>query len=83
MVAIYAVDTLFLHPTDANRGFGFVQYFVDEDAAAALDNMDGSELEGRVLRVNIAKPMRHKLGAAKPGVLLLVLCRCNISPASA
>mmetsp|Transcript_23168 Transcript_23168/g.47369 ORF Transcript_23168/g.47369 Transcript_23168/m.47369 type:complete len:85 (-) Transcript_23168:228-482(-) len=28
--------------------------------------MDGSELEGRVLRVNIAKPMRHKLGASKP-----------------
>ena len=48
-----------------NRGFGFVQYFNEEDAAAAMDNMDGAELEGKVLKVNIAKPLRHKLGAAK------------------
>ena len=42
-----------------------MQFYNDEDAAAAMDNMDGSELEGRVLRVNIAKPIRHKLGASK------------------
>mmetsp|Transcript_52871 Transcript_52871/g.67809 ORF Transcript_52871/g.67809 Transcript_52871/m.67809 type:complete len:159 (-) Transcript_52871:189-665(-) len=51
---------------DGHRGFGFVQYLTEDDAAAAIDNMDGAELEGRVLRVNIAKPMRHKLGATKP-----------------
>ena len=30
---------------NTNRGFGFVQFFSEEDAAAAMDNMDGSELE--------------------------------------
>ena len=30
---------------------------MEEDAAAALDNMDGAELYGRVLRCNIAKAM--------------------------
>ena len=30
---------------NTNRGFGFVQFFTEEDAAAAMDNMDGSELE--------------------------------------
>ena len=51
---------------NTNRGFGFVEFTNDEDAAAAMDNMDSAELEGRVLRVNIAKPIRHKLGASKP-----------------
>ena len=42
---------------DKTRGFGFVEYDLDEDAAAAMDNMDGSELYGKVLRCNIAKAM--------------------------
>ncbi|CAM9861890.1 unnamed protein product [Phaeothamnion confervicola] len=48
-----------------NRGFGFVQYEEEEDALAALENMDGSELFGRVLKVNLARPMKHKLGSGK------------------
>ncbi|KAG5185159.1 peptidyl-prolyl cis-trans isomerase E [Tribonema minus] len=48
-----------------NRGFGFVEYEAEEDASAAMENMDGAELAGRVLRVNRAKPLKHKLGAAR------------------
>ena len=51
--------------TQKNRGFGFVQFEDREDAAAALDNMDNAELFGRVLTVNIAKPMKIKLGSHK------------------
>ena len=39
-----------------NRGFGFVHFGLEEDADAAIDNMHNSELFGRVLRVNRAKP---------------------------
>jgi peptidyl-prolyl isomerase E (cyclophilin E) len=39
------------------RGFGFVEYDLEEDAAAAIDNMDGSELYGRVIRCNIARTL--------------------------
>lgn len=42
---------------DKVRGFGFVEYDLDEDAAAAIDNMDGSELYGKVLRCNIARTL--------------------------
>ena len=40
---------------DKHKGFAFVEYDLEEDAQDALDNMDGSELFGKVLRCNIAK----------------------------
>ena len=49
-----------------NRGFAFVEFKDDIDADEARFNMDGAELFGRVLRVNIAKPRGHKLGSNKP-----------------
>eukprot|EP01035_Chromulina_nebulosa_P019841 gene19841-25790_t len=39
-----------------SRGFGFVEYDLDDDASDAIDNMDGSELFGKVIRCSIAKP---------------------------
>ena len=33
-----------LFQIDKSRGFGFVEYEEDEDAAAAIENMNGSEL---------------------------------------
>ena len=50
---------------DPNRGFAFVTFELEGDAAEALYNMDGSELFGRVLRVNVARAMSHKLGSSK------------------
>lgn len=37
-----------------------------EDAAAAMDNMNESELFGRTIRVNIARPKMLKEGSARP-----------------
>ena len=39
-----------------SKGFGFVEYELKEDAQHAMDNMNQSELYGRVLNVNIARP---------------------------
>ncbi|KAJ8604219.1 hypothetical protein CTAYLR_009789 [Chrysophaeum taylorii] len=49
-----------------NRGFGFVEFESEADADEARFNMNGSELFGRVLRVNVAKPSEHRLGSSKP-----------------
>ena len=45
-----------------HRSFGFVTFLEREDASAAMDNMDGAELYGRVLTVNYALPEKIKGG---------------------
>ena len=40
---------------DPHRGFGYVEFETVEDAKEAIDNMDQSELFGRVIKVNVAK----------------------------
>ena len=41
--------------TGRSRGFGFVTFEESGDADNAIQEMDGAELDGRVLRVNEAK----------------------------
>ncbi|CDO71210.1 hypothetical protein BN946_scf184863.g5 [Trametes cinnabarina] len=44
-----------------HRGFAFVTYSSSADAQDAIDNMDLNELNGRVIRVNLARPMKGPL----------------------
>ncbi|MBE7180867.1 MAG: RNA recognition motif domain-containing protein [Terriglobus roseus] len=43
---------------DPHRGFGYVEFEDAADAREALDNMDQSELFGRVIKVAQARPQR-------------------------
>lgn len=45
--------------TGRSKGFGFVEMGDDEEAKAAIDALDGKELDGRPLRVNVARPRRE------------------------
>lgn len=45
--------------TDPHRGFGYVEFEVPGDAKEAIDNMDQSELFGRVIKVAAAKPQKE------------------------
>ena len=44
--------------SDLHRGFGYVEFDVPDDAKEAIDNMDGSELYGRTIKVAPAKPQK-------------------------
>jgi len=44
--------------TDPHRGFGYVEFEQMMDAREAIDNMDQSELYGRVIKVAAAKPQK-------------------------
>lgn len=47
-----------LNTASKHRGFAFVTYSSSGDAQDAIDNMDLNELRGRVLKVNLARPMK-------------------------
>ncbi|MCJ1235916.1 hypothetical protein MMC14_003890 [Varicellaria rhodocarpa] len=44
---------------DPHRGFGYVEFEIPGDAKEAIDNMDQSELFGRVIKVAAAKPQKE------------------------
>ncbi|CAG8602989.1 15287_t:CDS:2, partial [Dentiscutata heterogama] len=48
-----------------HRGFGFIEFEEAADAQAAIDNMNLSELYGKVIKVNLARPMRIKEGSMR------------------
>lgn len=44
----------------AFKGFAFVEFDEEDDAQHALFNMHNSEFQGRVLRVEVARPMKTR-----------------------
>lgn len=49
----------------SHKGFAFIEYVDGDDAAEAIYNMDGAELFGKTLTVNIAQAERTNLGSNK------------------
>lgn len=48
--------------TGQSRGFGFVEMSSSEEAQAAITALNGSQMDGRSLTVNEAKPMEARSG---------------------
>ena len=46
--------------TGRSRGFGFVEMSSDEEAQAAVNNLNGTDVEGRKIVVNIARPREDR-----------------------
>ncbi len=44
--------------TGRSRGFGFVEMAADARAQDAINELDGTEMDGRPLRINEAQPKR-------------------------
>ena len=45
-----------------SRGFGFVEMATPEEAQAAITALNGSQMDGRFLTVNEAKPKETRSG---------------------
>lgn len=43
-----------------SKGFGFVEMATEEEAQKAVDELNGKELDGRELTVNIARPKTER-----------------------
>jgi cold-inducible RNA-binding protein len=48
--------------TGRSKGFGFVEMSTDGEAAAAIEKLNGSDVGGRNLVVNEARPMEPRTG---------------------
>jgi RNA recognition motif-containing protein len=46
--------------TNRSKGFGFVEMANDSEAQRAINELNGSDLQGRTLKVNEAKPRESR-----------------------
>lgn len=46
--------------TGRSKGFGFVEMETTQGAQAAISSLDGSDLDGRPMKVNEAKPQEKR-----------------------
>ena len=46
--------------TGRSKGFGFVEMSSEEEANAAIEILNGKELDGRAITVNIARPKESR-----------------------
>lgn len=46
--------------TGRSKGFGFVEMSTDDEAQAAIDKLNGSDMGGRSIVVNEARPMEPR-----------------------
>lgn len=53
--------------TGQSRGFGFVEMSSGEEGQKAIDALNGTELQGRTLTVNEARPQERRSGFGNGG----------------
>eukprot|EP00550_Attheya_septentrionalis_P007146 CAMPEP_0198284864 /NCGR_PEP_ID=MMETSP1449-20131203/4260_1 /TAXON_ID=420275 /ORGANISM="Attheya septentrionalis, Strain CCMP2084" /LENGTH=135 /DNA_ID=CAMNT_0043982085 /DNA_START=40 /DNA_END=447 /DNA_ORIENTATION=- len=62
---ISTIDMPMDYAKGLHKGFCFVEFEDADDAAEAIYNMDGAEVYGRTLTVNVANPNKVQLGSNK------------------
>lgn len=53
--------------TGRSKGFGFVEMSSPDEANAAIDALNGVEIDGRTIKVNEAKPRENRGGGNRRG----------------
>ena len=53
--------------TGDSKGFGFVEMSDDSAARAAIESLDGTDLDGRTIKVNEARPREDRGGRGGGG----------------
>jgi RNA recognition motif-containing protein len=64
---VTSVNVIMDRETGRPRGFAFVEMGSDSEAQAAVKALDGHDLDGRNLKVNIAKPRESRGGGGGGG----------------
>ncbi len=64
---VRGVDVIMDRDTGRPRGFAFVEMESEADAESAISALDGADLDGRNLRVNVAEERRPRGGGGGGG----------------
>ena len=65
--AVSSVNLISDRDTGRPRGFGFVEMSNDNEGRSALSALDGTDLDGRNLKVNEARPREDRGGGGRGG----------------
>jgi RNA recognition motif-containing protein len=65
--AVDSAQVIMDRATNRSRGFGFVEMSSDDEARAAIEALDGYDLDGRRLTVNEARPRTERRGGGGGG----------------
>ena len=60
--AVVETNMMMDRDTGRPRGFGFVTMSTPEEAQKAIEALNGKELDGRALTVNLARPREERSG---------------------
>ena len=60
--AVVEANLMMDRMTGRSRGFAFITYSTPEEAQKAIEAMNGKQLDGRALTVNIARPKEERPG---------------------
>jgi RNA recognition motif-containing protein len=58
--SVDSVDVIMDRGTGRSKGFGFVEMSNDSEGQAAIDALNGKDLDGRSLNVNVARPREER-----------------------
>ena len=64
---VRSAEVIFDRRTQRSRGYGFVEMADDAQARAAIESLNGSDFQGRELRVDESKPKEEKPAGRSPG----------------
>lgn len=64
---VESVNLIIDRDTGRSKGFGFVEMSSDAEAQAVIKALDGTDYEGRPLRINEAKPQEKRSGGGFGG----------------
>ena len=57
---VVSATVIFDRETNRSKGFGFVEMSSDDEAKAAVDQLNGKDLDGRAIVVNEARPREER-----------------------
>ena len=65
--AVTSAKVMMERDTGRSKGFGFVEMGSDAEAQAAIDGLNGMQVQGRAVTVNVARPPEPRSSASRFG----------------